>query len=254
MKPSFDDARLKVERAKQHIRDLDDALKSFLSNSRHSLAIDQNPDTAEESLRVKDIGPAPRATALIIGDAVHNLRVSLDFCACQIAVASGATSAYVKFPFYATRKELEGAVMGGKMKAAPPSVIDLIVNEIKPYRGGNDALFGLHDLDIIDKHILLMPIVSLLGFWQFSVELGGGIELSNCTVIVQQEGALISMAGRIPGIDGCSEIKDQGKPILSVLFGPGQPFQGEPVIQTLYKLSQLVSGYIDAIEKAYIGA
>jgi len=252
VKPSFDDARLKLERANKHISDLDDELRSFLATNRHHLTIDRNSQTGEESLRLNNIGPVPRRAALVIGDAIHNLRVSLDYCACQIALASGGSNNYVKFPFRSTAKEVEAAIKGGDMKAAPASIVELIVNEIRPYKGGNDALVGLHELDISDKHILLTPIVSLLGFWGFSARLEGRIELENCTVVVQQEGALISVAGRIPG-GAASEIKDQGRPILSALFGPGQPFQGEPIVQTLRKLSEAVSGCIDVIDTAYSG-
>jgi len=78
----------------------------------------------------------------------------------EIESGIGKPDRYTKFPFYETRSELVGA-MNGKLKAAP-EISRLIRDEIKPYKGGNGLLYGLHDLDIVDKHRLLIPIVSIV--------------------------------------------------------------------------------------------
>ena len=49
----------------------------------------------------------------------------------------------------------------GKIQTVGTEICDLIIDTIKPYRG-DDSLYGLHDLDIIDKHRRLIVALSVV--------------------------------------------------------------------------------------------
>ncbi len=113
--------------------------------------------------RVKgDPKPLPADLPIIIGDVVHNLRSSLDHLAWQAVGAGTQTTA---FPIWRgdgqpTPKQLKDHVKE-KLKGSLHTVIDAVI-ALEPYSGGKgDLLWKLHQLDIYDKHRLLIPVVSV---------------------------------------------------------------------------------------------
>jgi hypothetical protein len=244
---SFNDSRLKIKRANQHIRELNDVLNTYMRSDFYSLAVELDAETGEEFLCFRTIKQMPESVPLIIGDAVHNLRTALDYLPCQIVRQAGGRTGYVKFPFRDTREELVAAVNGGEIKRAGTSVIATIIDEIKPYRqGGNGALCALHDLDITDKHFLLVPTMGIAALNYVDLEFGS-VRMP-FTIMMVEEGLKIRWA-QIPGYP--IKVNYKGEPSFKINFREGQPFQFEPVIPTLHQLSQLVSGCVDAIAEAY---
>ena len=49
--------------------------------------------------------------------------------------------------------------MSKKIRKLPQAAVQ-IIHELKPYLGGNNLLWSLHQLDIIDKHRALIPIAT----------------------------------------------------------------------------------------------
>lgn len=66
-----------------------------------------------------------------------------------------------------------------------------------------------------------------------------------CEIVVMESSIDITPIGKI-------QPKGYRNPPFQILFGSG-PFEYRPVIPTLHQLSQLVTGCIDALAKAYIG-
>jgi hypothetical protein len=150
------------------------------------------------------------------------------------------------FPVRKTRQELEATINGGQIKIAGADIIDLIVNSIKPYVGGNDALCALHALDVTDKHKLLIPLLSVSALTNVNARIGG-ITFTNCSFTVSSDRVL--NVGSFP--DGELKIEGKATPAIGIAFDKGT-MEGEPVVPTLHQLSQIVSGVVDAIEKAYL--
>lgn len=100
--------------------------------------------------------------SLVIGDAIHNLRASLDHAWLVVAqrIDPAIVGKYTRFPIAETRQDLEAKLKGKNIHISAPGVFDVITAQIKSYGGGNDTLWTLHDLDIIDKHQLLLPVVA----------------------------------------------------------------------------------------------
>jgi hypothetical protein len=91
-----------------------------------------------------------------IGEILHNIRSSLDQLACAIAEKTGGAGRDTYFPFGADANALDEQIKQ-KCKRLPQGAIDL-VHKWKPYHGGNDLLWAVHDLNRSDKHRHVVPV------------------------------------------------------------------------------------------------
>lgn len=187
----------------------------------------------------------------ILGDAIHNLRVALDHAYHIAADANKAIwSDYRRFPFHGDRKDLVGSINGHKGKRLTPSdkVITAIVDEIQPYSGGKLRLKGLHDLDIVDKHIVLIPTTSAMHIDALDftdrtgAKTGGGIY--GITLMTNQsKGTEFIDTGT-----GGAILHGNPKDVFQILFDQEQPFAGEPILEVLKSLRDATKFAIDTIE------
>jgi hypothetical protein len=140
--------RVKIERAKTHLCNLERDLSEFGSHKFY--AVTTEPDTHFQELGEHRILKFDFLAAA--GDVVHNLRSALDHLAYQLVwVGSGEEpSRRVEFPIAKDAATYEREKTG-KVEGMCPKVIKAI-DALKPYRGGNDALWRIHELDNIDKH------------------------------------------------------------------------------------------------------
>ena len=77
--PRFDGSRLKVEWAYKHIADINSILEVFIGFDFYDLAVDKHSDNGENFLRCNIKSRLEEGkVAVIIGDALHNLRSALD--------------------------------------------------------------------------------------------------------------------------------------------------------------------------------
>lgn len=159
--------RLKVTRAKAHIRNLESVLEAFIADNPHRVEFYE--DTQQPGIAVRGAfdRPLPNDTPTIIGDAIHNLRASLDHLAANAVRAAGGTpDRNTGFPIYKCEADFKG---GAKSKlAGAPDAFVAFVEGLKPYKdcadgsGGNMRLWVLGQLDNLDKHMVLLPSVGVL--------------------------------------------------------------------------------------------
>ncbi|HEX6204497.1 MAG TPA: hypothetical protein VFZ29_01640 [Solirubrobacterales bacterium] len=151
--------QLKLDRAKHHIRDLEAARQRFFDANPYDLWEKENLETGQRELVVKRADPVPDSLSLISGDVIHNLRSALDHLIWQLVVANGGEpNDKTAFPIWQSETKYKSGRPGyakGISKAALK-----ILDGLKPYEGGNDALWRLHKLDIIDKHRLLLTVAA----------------------------------------------------------------------------------------------
>jgi len=243
----FESAKLKVKRADQHIEELNRILADFVNSDFCRVEIEKDQDTGNHIVKFRQSKSMPPDVPLVIGDAIHNLRSALDLMACEIVSASGGTpTKWTQFPFRDTRQELVGTITGGEMKIAGADIISLIVDKIKPYKGGDDGLCALHSLDITDKHRLLIPVASVTALTNVNARFGG-VTMTRCTFTVGG-GGVINIASGGPDL----QIEGHGTPAFGISFSEVEVFEGQPVVPTLHQLSKLVAGVIEAVEKAYL--
>jgi len=160
--------RVKVERAKKHLRDLATEVLSL-----HNTAVvmsDPNTGLSPQSVSVlhpnnfQELPTLSFEVVAIAGDVVHNLRSALDHLAQQLVLvglnpATPITDKelrQIEFPIAETLAKYE-ADKARKVKGMRPEAIEAI-DRLKPYKGGNDALWRIHELDNIDKHRTLFTV------------------------------------------------------------------------------------------------
>jgi len=171
--------RLKVSRAKRHIRDLNNEITAYVRSNPYQIVIEQDPNSTQHlwTLRVRQ--KVPQEFAGIIGDAIHNLRSALDLLACDLVRMNGGETKDVNFPFAGGADGLEIAIKNRNINRAGKDVVE-IIRSLKPYTGGNEALRAIHDLDIADKHVTLIPTTHFAGIHGVQTKhANGGVVMIN---------------------------------------------------------------------------
>jgi hypothetical protein len=92
----------------------------------------------------------PASFRIRVGRDVHTLRSALDSLACVLATRHSGSEKHTYFPISASKAVFD-ADGEKKMKLLSDEDKD-IIRGLEPFNGGNDTLFALHQLDIIDKH------------------------------------------------------------------------------------------------------
>lgn len=161
----FKSARLKIDRASEHIADVNKVLKEKRP-FRYIVETDakggRRATMAEKDEAVVD------ALSVRSGDAIHNLRSALDHA--YAAVVSRVATIErerraIQFPFSETASRLEEACKNRLAHKVSPEFLAAIM-KLKPHgeRGGNEILYFMHALDVPDKHAHLVPTAYYVRF------------------------------------------------------------------------------------------
>jgi len=155
----FDSAKQKVERANHHMADIEGQFAAFIASKPHTFVVEHDDNTGILRIRIEFRKQLPSTFALIIGDAIHNLRCALDHVAWELAdLGGGAKNNRTKFVISGN----DGADFEGSCQAIEtPSqwVKDVIkATEAFPSGKGHD-LFELNRFDNADKHHAITPIL-----------------------------------------------------------------------------------------------
>ncbi len=244
----FEGSRLKIRRANQLIRDLAAVLEAYCKSDFCRIGVDTETEEGVVAIKLERIGDLPGEIPLILGDAIRNLRAALDFLACDIVRSGGKQpTRYTRFPIESTREKLVATLDGGMLKAARPDLMELILDTIRPYKGGDDALYGLHDLDIDEKHRLIVPVLAVASLQQVSVRDFERklVRIGKLEVDARGEYRLEEGLGKV-------QFVSYQYASFAALFDKGHAFEGQPIIKVLTGLSKLVADTVARIEQASI--
>ncbi len=153
-------ARSKIERANVHIADLEGRVTTLERSD--AAAIEIHPEHGTEVLTYTLDESAFEAIALVVGDAVHNLRCALDYTWLETItrLVPSAVKDKAKFPINKTIKEVQGEMRKGMVHTVCPDLFNFVVNEIQPCETGNNAIWPIHCFANRDKHRLLIPVLA----------------------------------------------------------------------------------------------
>jgi hypothetical protein len=142
---------VKIERAKKHLIDFEVELRAFLDSEPYKTGTKPDPKIPKAiKYYVVSAADPPLALAAIAGDVIHNLRSALDHLVWHLIAVSKKPGDTVGFPIFNNSSGYKSGRYG-KVKGMSKLAIKAI-DRYKPYKRGNDALWRLHRLDIIDKH------------------------------------------------------------------------------------------------------
>jgi hypothetical protein len=244
----FADARLKLERCETLVVDLDSTFKAFFGERTDLMTVSLEPDSdGVIGLKVTATGQLPRNVATVVGDALHNLRSSLDVAVCGLVELAGVTptrNAY--FPIHSTREAVKEALARKDLLSLGAEVQRVILDSIRPYLGGADALYALHDLNKKDKHRHLLPVIT--------VSRVDGIALRDDQFSIVEELTVYpgpTGVAHVISLPGKMEIRSKGRPSYVPVFGPDAGGQaGKPLMPTLQAIFWAVDRALGALQAA----
>jgi len=147
---------------------------------------------------------------------------------------------YTRFPIKNYRDELVAALAGRKIEQSSLVLFRLIVEDTQPYKGGNDAIWALNQLDIAYKHKLLLSLLDVNIVKELEMEDKDGTRI---VMAVSTRGRKIN--DRFPV---GSKLKNKGQSSFLVVFDKGLPVENEPVVPTLLKFTEAVDSIVEALE------
>lgn len=254
MTSGFDHVWLKLDRAKQHIDDLEGEIIAFHRANPYHVITEDDPQTERRTAKIgKKPAPIPAAVPLILGDAVHAMRCSLDYF---MNAAVPAPTDQTVFPVLRqsrvpTARELK-TLVDGKVAGASKQLRQALY-ALQPHFGGHgEHIWLIHYLDLIDKHRLLVTIGTAYSSFAFdaAADLRG---LADWTKDLPPMPIALRPASRYPVQDGSAlftadpdffEKHKDLKFIFDVAFGEPQILVGEPVVPTLRRLLDEVDGLL----------
>lgn len=237
----------KVDWAKQHVDKLEREVREFADRNPYRIVVEpsfQPNNPAMISLAVRFREEMPDEFALLVGDALHNLRSSLDHLACCL-VPGGTSDPECSFPFAKSESAFEQTMLSRPIRKAKPIAIDGI-RKLKPYPGGNDTLYGLHLIDNLDKHRLLLPVIGASGLKNsFVVKFGdlpgaSVFDMKSFGIVGIKDGQKLVVLPKPTNV----QLGDEFEAEITILFGEG-PFKGTEAIGWLRQLTNYVRNVIE---------
>jgi hypothetical protein len=247
--------RVKIERAKEHIGQLEAEIRSFFMTDPYKVGTKRDPQTRKLIYYLVSVREAPAKLSAITGDVIHNLRSALDHLAYHLVlVGGGSPSKQTYFPISDSAAKYKTESIG-KIKGMRPDAIKAI-NAIKPYRGGNDALWRLHRLNNVDKHRLLITVGSayrsanigphahrmIKQAWTDS-GFNDAEKIPVLDIFLRPADRMFPLkAGNELFIDGPdAEVNEQMQFRFEIAFGEPQVVEGEPLLETLQSMADSVN-------------
>lgn len=210
----------KISRAKKLINELKIEVETyFKNNSLVNTINDENNSLIGQSeiIFIFKFQQIPHEIRTIIGDIIHNIRSSLDIAACETARRNNNSDKNVYFPFSESEEKLDESIHKKKFYRAGEKAI-LVIKEIKPFKCGNILLRAIHDLDVTDKHKLLLPVP---------------VQLESPAIMVKDENGMPIPPIVMPG---------HGKATL--IFSNDTDIAGREIIPTLIEMISISSDII----------
>ncbi len=214
--PTFPASHLKVERAHGFIAELQRLVKAHVNENPPRITPIASSDGKHTfDIEWANLGLLP---GVIVGDVVHNLRTALDLMASDLATRNGRSNKDVYFPIADSEEALTGRISSQKFSKAGDDAVELL-RSFRPYRGGDNLLRDLHDLNNADKHTALIAVHSDAGIFVDFVR------------DPQDENKLIIK----PGIER-----------VEIYFPESGPLAGEPIVEMLKQMAELVESVLQA--------
>ena len=257
-------SKLKIERAKCHIQELEAAIQAFHDTNPYDLIHEIDPGTGENVWRVVVKERLPSQLSAIIGDAVHNLRCALDYLVCDLVRWNGAEPHQNSGLQISPKAESLKPGTVPKLKGVSPKAERCLLR-LKAGKRTNTALFKLNLLDVFDKHSAIVTVAAA------TVQIIAKVGIP---------GMFLGPDGNIrllgPGPGGVPYMFDAGTPsqfrhifpledqvevhrspagfneelqlAITVAFGKTQVTEGEPFVETLKQFTELLERIIAIFE------
>lgn len=256
--------RVKVERAKKHLGDLEVAIKAFEKGdpSPYRIGVKDDPDAGKRIYYLMNNPFIPTYITAIAGDVVQNLRGTLDHLAwtlVSLTYPQGIPSNLHKricFPIVDTAAKYP-AVRGQIQSLVSQKAIEQI-DRTEPYGDGKGViLWQLHSLSIADKHRFLLTVAGQYtaidigsaakgAFMQMSPDMADALRNIDLTLFFGVADKTCPLkAGDPLFIDSLDhEVNKEIKFGIQVSLYEPQIIQPDPLIPTLQQMADFIDNLI----------
>lgn len=154
----FYSPKLLLDRARKNIERLNESGKSFAESTPYAVSCDFDPNLGKYVYKIGINKPTPPEFSMDTAEILSGLKSALDHSLCaSVSVLSPAKQlSGISFPFADIEGHFDGAVRKGCGKLAPE--ITAFVRTLKPYKGGDDALWLMNRLSGINRHRIIQPV------------------------------------------------------------------------------------------------
>ena len=150
-------ALLKVVRAEERLANLTALIQTYSEANPTQIEKKLDPATGDRVFRVRILSAPPVEWSIDIGEIVHGLRTSLDHLAWQAVIQNGRQPGRdTAFPV--AESEAKFPTLLDRCLGGVGQPFRDFVRRLRPFKGGDPILWPLHQLDVIDKHRLLIPV------------------------------------------------------------------------------------------------
>lgn len=267
MNIDYDDRRahvaVKIERAEKHIQDLTEIIKKFSESNPYSVM----GTTESEAFvyRIKIHKHPPRGWSAVIGDAIHNMRAAMDVLVWQLILANGKDPTRASyFPVAKSAGDCRNNLKT-KTKGVSPKALELLM-ATEPFVGGKgNDLWLINELDIRDKHRLLVPVFTQLPAISINQHFADSLEEADMPESFKESAraaadllptVFLNPAYKGPIHDGDIVFQEPKKPTttpkfsFNMAFGEGELVEGEPILPTLRRFLQTVKETLEPFSEA----
>jgi hypothetical protein len=143
----------------------------------------------------------------------------------------------------APRKDLPAHFSLAPIEQALPGFKKLLLEEVRPENGPNEHLWSFTKLNNDDKHNDFIPVVTVIAINNVNAKIGG-VTMQNCAI--SGDAARPIKIARAPTP---ITMQNNFEAAVEVKFSKGTAFEDEPIVPTLFQISEIVSETLNAIER-----
>jgi hypothetical protein len=246
---SSEPSRLKVERAKKHVSDIDHEIRAFGDTRPYVIGAKPHRILAlrHTTLFVESVDPVPLQISLIVGDAIHNLRSALDHLVWQLVLANRKhPTTKNSFIIEDPAKESDSRTFDRKVEGIDTRAKELI-RAMQPRNSGDHTLWHINELDNADKHRVILTAQLASKSWNVKALGLQVIEFDHPAfpLVLNQE------ITNLPTATYERQQNNDFKLSIDVTFGDSEIFCGKPIVETLNHLAEFVDGVIACFERFF---
>jgi len=238
-KLSFQKALLKVEWADKQIDQLEAIYERFKKQNSNLPISKTKVDTNTTALTPHRLQDMPEEVPLLLGDAIRNLRGSLDYCWNGLARkinASGGT-----LPIGTNKKDVrksaEKTPVGQAFPNAPGFLADSAGAHADFNDGGNRAICIINRLSNWEKHNLIVLTARKIAMPDLTI---GTSPFIGNTVVGGSGFQISTSTGSMP------KIQSQGRATTEIVFGEHDFVKDEPIFPLTRNLAQAARQTVQA--------
>jgi hypothetical protein len=246
MHKAFSESLSKIEWANEHINELERRLRLFNQTDSYVIHVNYDLDAGCDVLKIESTQAVPDNLVLIVGDALNNLRSALDYIMRPFVFK---TTEYTKFPICRDLQAFKAAINGGLKSNSTEDFRRILAETIQPYsRGYGQGLVPLHDLNIADKHNLLIAKVQIT-----LVSNVRGIDESGAEFLLPHWLIVYPFVASHQCV-GYKNLKItyKGKATCGIVFGEGMPLQGRLILPELKMMSMFANSTLNVFKTLYV--